>query len=475
MTNHQKAIRQCGWKFPRFLTRLLCVCLALHALLISSCQAANWPRLGGPAATGVSDETGLARNWPANGPREPWAVDLSEGFAGAAVYQGQVFLLDRASNEHDVLRCWELETGKEIWNLPYDAPGTLPFNGSRNVPTVDDHFIFTVGPFGHFRCVDRQSHQLFWSKHLVEDFKIPGIDDGNAATNREEKLARTQLPMWGLTQAPLLYHDLVIVAPQTQKTGLLACEKATGKIRWQSPYVGRNWYCHVSPSLMNLCGVDQIIMIGQPSDPEKAPDDAPPAIISSIDPQTGKLLWQTNTPGPDKIPIPQPLQVGADRLFISAGYKLGCLMLQVSLTNQAWNTKLLFHNRTVCPHIHSPALYQNRIFLTSFRAQGARHTGLVCLDTEGQLVWETGPQLEFDSGAFLLADGMAFVMNGKSGELYLLELSESGPKVRARAKVLGAKGANVWAPLALSNGRLIVRDQYQLKCLDVRVSKGSKH
>jgi hypothetical protein len=44
---------------------------------------------------------------------------------------------------------------------------------------------------------------------------------------------------------------------------------------------------------------------------------------------------------------------------------------------------------------------------------------------------------------------------------------EELPRVIAKAKVLEAKDGKVWAPMALSNGRLLVRDQHQMKCLDV--------
>jgi outer membrane protein assembly factor BamB len=430
--------------------------------------AADWPRLGGPDGTGVSSETGLARTWPTNGPRELWAIDLAEGFAGPAVYQGQVFVLDRVPDKQDLLRCWQLDTGREIWSARYDAPGTLPFNGSRNVPTVDDHYVFALGPFGQLHCFNRETHAELWARHLVEDFKDPNIGRPLPASTREEELARAQVPMWGMTQAPLLYRDVVIVAPQTQSTGLVAYEKATGKVRWKSGYIGRNWYSHVSPYLTKLCGIEQVIMLAQPSDPEKPPDDAPPALISSIDPLTGQILWMTNTVAPDKIPIPEPVRVAENRLLISGGYKFGCLLLEVSCAAGRWETKPVLGNRTVCPHIHSPVLYQNWIYLTSFRAQGAKHTGLVCLNTHLQPLWETGPALEFDSGSFLIADGMMFIMHGKTGRLNLLDLLPAGPKVLAQAKVLNAVGGNLWAPMALSDGKLLVRDQHQMKCLDVR-------
>jgi outer membrane protein assembly factor BamB len=443
---------------------------AVMSLLLARADALDWPRLGGLAGAGVSAETGLARGFLPEGPPVLWTVDVGEGFAGPAVSKGEVFLLDRVSQQQDVLRCFDLSTGKELWTLAYEAPGLLPHSGSRNVPTVDDQHVFTVGPFGHFHCIDRRSHRVVWSAHLVDDFKDPQLDGSEAAGTRDEKLARAQVPMWGLTQAPLLYQGMVIVAPQTQTTGLVAYDQATGKIRWRSGYVGRNWYSHVSPYLTKLCGVDQVIMLAQPSDPEKAPSQAPPAIISSIDPSDGRILWTARTPGPHKIPIAQPLRVGSDRLFITGGYTLGCLMLQVLHNADCWETKLLFHNKEVAAHIHSPILYEDRIYVTSFKEQGAVRTGLVCLSTQGEPLWQTGPSLQFESGGFLIADGMAFVMQGKTGELCLLDLSPSGYKLLGRTKVLEAKGANVWAPMALSDGKLLVRDQHQLKCLGVQVT-----
>lgn len=436
----------------------------LLAAVVAS--AADWPRLGGPDGAYVSTETRLARNWPTNGPRVLWNVDVGKGFAGAAVSGGQVFMLDRPDDLRDVLRCLDLANGREEWRWTGEAPGALPYNGSRNVPTVDERFVFTVGPLGHFSCLDRRTHQAAWTKHLVDDFKDPEIDRAAAPTNRADQLARAQLPRWGLTQAPLLYGDTIIVAPQTRKVGLVAYDKATGKIRWRSGYVGRNWYSHISPQLCKLGGVDQVILLAQPSDPEKAPAQAPPAIISATDPITGKILWTTKTPGPHKIPIAQPLQVGDDRLFISGGYGLGCLLLRVFISGGQWTTEVLLHNKTVAAHIHSPILYRDHIFVSSLREQGGAHSGLVCLSREAQVRWQTGPPLQLYDGGLLIVNGLALAMNGKNGRLHLIDLSGESPKILAAADVLDAP--QVWAPMALSDGKLLVRDHAQLKCLDLR-------
>jgi outer membrane protein assembly factor BamB len=402
-----------------------------------------------------------------------WTIDVAEGFAGAAVCDRQVFLLDRQGNQQDVLRCLSSDTSRELWRLAYDAPGSLPYNGSRNVPTVEENYVFTLGPFGQLHCIDRKRHRTVWARHLVDDFKQAGIDTTERPKNRAESLARAQLPMWGLTQAPLLYRDTVIVAPQTEHTGLVAYEKSTGKIRWASGYIGRNWYSHMSPYLTTLCGADQVIMLAQPSDPEKSPDEAPPAIISSIDAGTGRILWTNQTPAPDKIPIAEPVRIGNDRLFITGGYGLGCLVVQVSRSGEQWQASVVYHSRAVATHIHSPVFYRDRIYVTSFKEHKGTHTGLVCLRPDGESVWQTGPELQFDSGSFLFADGMAFVMHGKTGELNLFELSDAGPRLLGKSKVLAAKDGNVWAPMALSYGKLIVRDQHQMKCLEVGVEAAS--
>lgn len=428
-------------------------------------QAADWPRLGGSGGSYVSRETGLARAWPGSGPRVLWSVELGEGFAGAAVRDGLVYLLDRPDDTGDLLRCWALESGVEQWRLSYPASGKLPFNGSRNVPTIDPEFVYLVGPLGHFTCVNRQTHQRVWSHHLVDDFKDPGVDRSDPPANRQETLDRTQLPMWGMTQAPLLYQDVVIVAPQTKAVGLVAYEKRTGRIRWKSGYIGRNWYSHVSPCLARFDGIDQIIMLAQPSDPEKSPAKAPPAIVSATDASSGQILWMTQTPTPYKIPIPQPLVVESNRLFITGGYGLGGLMLHVTRSNTQWQAQVLWHNLNVAGHIHSPVLFQDHIYVTSFKEHGGLNTGLVCLDTDGRVLWQTGPKQQFDSGSLIIAGGLALLMHGKTGQLHLFELLPSGGNLLASAKVLD--GRDPWAPMALSNGRLLVRDQRQMKCLDL--------
>jgi len=453
-------------KYMRFRAAFPRVLLIL-GLAASLAAADDWPQFQGPTRTGSSIESGLARIWGDRGPKILWTIDVGAGFAGAAVRDGQVYVLDRIGERQDVLRCVDLATGRELWTCAYDAPGILPYAGSRQVATVDEKLVFAVGPFGHLNCFDRNTHKIVWSHHLVDDFKDPAIDDGQKPATRADKLARAQLPEWGMTQSPVLYNDVVIVGPQTQKVGLAAYAKSTGQLRWTSAYIGRNWYSHVSAYLTALCGVDQVIMLAQPSDPEKSPANAPPAIISSTDPKTGRILWQAQTPRPYKIPIPQPLRIADDRLLITGGYGVGCLIVKARKEGDNWSIDISGTN-TIASHIQSPVLYNDHVYVQSHKEHGGANIGLVCLDLNGQFCWQTGAKLQFDFGSFLLADGLAFVMNGKNGELNLVDADPRGFKLLAKAKVLDAEGGNVWAPMALSDGKLIIRDQHKMKCVEVR-------
>ena len=89
-----------------------------------------------------------------------------------------------------------------------------------------------------------------------------------------------------------------------------------------------------------------------------------------------------------------------------------------------------------------------------------------CLDLDGNQVWTSDGQAYFGLGSYILADGMFYILEGKTGMLRLLEASTSEYKELASAQILA--GHDVWAPLALADGRLLVRDLNRLVCLKVR-------
>ena len=86
------------------------------------------------------------------------------------------------------------------------------------------------------------------------------------------------------------------------------------------------------------------------------------------------------------------------------------------------------------------------------------------MSMDGQVQWKTGEDPLFNKGGSVLADDLLLSVDGNK-MLYLIEPDPSGFKPLASVELLES-GEN-WAPIALTDGKLLIRDQKQLKCLQV--------
>src|SRR6185312_284722 len=80
---------------------------------VRSLHADDWPQYGGPERTGVSRETGLLQNWPAEGPPLLWQVtDLGAGLSPVTVVGSRVYTLAYRQDDEFVIAL-DRGTGKE--------------------------------------------------------------------------------------------------------------------------------------------------------------------------------------------------------------------------------------------------------------------------------------------------------------------------------------------------------------------------
>ena len=415
----------------------------------SNAAASEWPQFLGPDRNGVSSEKGLARKWPDNGLKELWSVDLGQGFGGAAIKDGKVFLLDRAQTSEEVVRCLDFKDGRELWNFSYATREVqLPFPGSRSTPTVDDGFVYTLGRVGNLNCVSRKTHKAVWSRDLMKEF-------GYETTSR-----------WGYSQSPLVHGDHVIVCALDGSTGhLVAYDKRTGKKAWQTKDIHGAHY--VSPTLFTIEGKEQVLMFGANKKNKRG-------LWTSVDPKSGRILWQWGGYF-NNIMIPAPTQVDANRLFISGGYGAGSVMIKVSRKGSGYTIRELFRVEAEGSQIHPVLLHDGHLYANwntneNLKKGKMDQGGLACLDLNGAILWRTGEDPNFNRGNLMLVDGMIIILDGELGELALVDPTPSGYRELGRATVfrdLKKRNNLIWGPMALSGGKLVVRSQKQLKCLDV--------
>ncbi len=389
-----------------------------------------WPQFRGTNSDGISREAvSLSHNWQPAEPRELWGVDMGEGYAGAAVLNGRVYVMDYdRDKKQDALRCLSLADGREIWRYAYPVSVKRNHGMSRTTPVVTDKLAIAMGPKCHVVCADAVTGELRWGLDLVRQFG-------------------TTVPAWYAGQCPLLDKGALILAPGGRNALIIAVDPETGKVLWQTPNPHAWKMTHSSLIPMDL---------GQERTYVYCADKG----VVGVSAKDGRILWETTDWKISIATVASPLVLDGDRIFFSGGYNSGSLMVQIKKESDRYVPRAIFK---LAPEIfgatqHTPILHDGHIY-------GVRPDGkFVCLDLEGKVVWTSDAGQNFGLGPFMLADGVIFALND-NGLLRMIEATPQKYKMLAQAQAL--KGRESWGPLALAGGRLIARDLTRMVCLDV--------
>ncbi len=427
---------------------ILSLSLALTSTLPAVAPVVDWPKFQGPNGDGTGSLVSDEFDWSEGGPEILWTLEIGGGYGGTAIEGGEVFFLDREAGEADILRCLDLETGEQKWSAGYPAPGRLNFPGSRTVPTVVGRHVYTAGGFGHVTCFDRETHEIVWQHDLEEVYG--GL-----------------LPMFGWSAAPLVVGDLVITTPLGEEVGLVAFDRESGDEEWIVEGIG---FSHSTPVLLELFGESQVVFLST-SYQTSGQDAAAPLQVSSFDPDDGTLLWRHETEL-SRLPIPGPVKVADNRLFLTGGYRGGSTLLEITKDGDDYGFEELFHIERGA-QIHQPILVDEHIYVLvnenwndsrSRRKEG----GLLCLSQEGEEVWRTGNEPNFGRGNMIYAGGYLLIQDGNNGVLRVVEPTTAGFELVAEANVFemdDERDKQMWAPMSLSQGLLVMRSQDEMRCV----------
>lgn len=469
-------------------SKLFLTCLFLM-LLFAQCNKAqnsqnsagsqDWPQFLGPERNSTSPETGILRSWPETGPEILWTTNVGIGYGGVVIGKGKVYFLDRNEDKGDIMRCFDLNDGKELWQYAYEAPGSVMFPGSRSVPALDGNYVYSVGGFGDLYCIDITTHQPVWHTNIWTGFggdsgnAEPGNDGGGSGGGPGGFAPRGNFPIWAISQCPLVYGDLVIVASQAPEAGVVAYDKLKGDVVWKTPNLGNESY--VSPAIVKIDGEDHVVMITSSTNPVGHPElPKTPGNVTGIDPLTGKILW--NYPGWEcHISVASAVDAGNNKILVVGGYEHGAMMIQVDKQSDgSYVPKELFKTVEFGEHTKPPILH-NGYFYAQYSTNN-RRDGLACMSMEGEVMWKTKRDPDFNKGSMILVDGVLLATDGAK-KLYVIEPDPGGFKPLASAELLtappagegmsGRFGTMNWAPIALSGGKLLIRDQSRLICVKV--------
>ncbi len=392
-----------------------------------------WPAFRGANRDAICDDgTPLARTWPAEGPPVLWQIQLEEGYAGAAVRDGCVYVLDYdVEAQADTMRCLSLADGREIWRNSYPVTITPNHGITRTVPALVGDCALSIGPRCHVACWDAQTGDCHWLQDMVRKY------------GSEER-------PWYTGQCPLVDGDRLILAPCGPDALLVALDYRTGDIVWQTPNP-RGWkMTHSSIMPMEFAGRRIYVYCGTGGTAGVSADD-------------GTLLWDETEWAERFATSPSPLPLPDGRILLSSGYDMtGAMMLQMKETGDSLDVETAFtlKRKQFNSEQQTPIFYNGHIY--GVRKVRGR---MLCLDLEGNEIWNSG-DLKFGHGPYMVADGLLIALADK-GLLVCMEATAEGFRPLAQFQVF-QDGIEAWGLMALVDGRLIVRDLRRMACLDIR-------
>ena len=351
----------------------LCVFIKL-VLLLNAQDNTDWRY----DRTGIySEETGLLKSWPVDGPKLLWHFDgLGEGHSSVAIASGKIYttgLLDGKG----YLFVFDLN-GKLLNKTVYGDEWTVNYVGTRSTPVINSGKIYLTSGTGDLVCLDEKTLGTVWKRHIFNDFESKNI-------------------RWGFTESPLIIGDNLIITPGGKEHNIVALDKNTGKVIWSSPGMGElSAYC--SPLYIGDCETPLIVTMTA-------------AHIIGLEASTGKVLWTFENKNRNLIHSNTPIY--ANNMVLCVSVDKGVTMLKLSEGGR--KAEIVWEIAELDNMMGAMVKVGNYVYGSSSGANPAKFW--YCVD------WNTGEikyrETGLGMGVTIFADGLLYCYSDK-GEMALV-------------------------------------------------------
>ena len=201
----------------------------------------------------------------------------------------------------------------------------------------------------------------------------------------------------------------------------------------------------VPPLIATLAGVRQLLVFTNEA-------------MVSLSPKDGTAYWRFAWKTTGGFNIATPIAFD-DYVFLSSGYGKGCALLEVGRdADGSLTAKPVYEHNRMHNYFSSSVRLGEHLY-------GFDNSDLSCMDLRtGEILWRVRGRRGFKKGSLVIAGGRLIVL-GEDGKLALAEATPAGYRERASFRVSENK---CWTVPVLAAGRLYVRDESRLRCLDLR-------
>ena len=381
--------------------------------------ASYWTGYRGPRRDGHYTEQSIGTNWPKAGLKALWRQPVGGGYASFAISRGRAFTIEQR-REQEVATAYDLRNGQELWvsGWPGEFKEQLGGDGPRATPEADGDRVYFQGALGELRCLDATSGNLIWRRNIVDENRAPEL-------------------FYGMAASPLIVGEQVIVTPGGPKGhSVMAYHKLTGAPLW---HCLDDEAAYSSPMEVELAGTRQLLVVCETR-------------LVGLGLDGGKLLWEFPwVVAHGNRNIAQPLLLGSNRVFLSAGYGTGCLALEIMKTGEEYKARQVWRNN------HLKNKFSSSVFQGGY-IYGLDEDILTCLNaTTGARMWKDG---RYGYGQIALASEHLIILSG-GGELALVPARPD--KYLEICRFYGING-KTWNHPAISGGKLLVRNSREMAC-----------